>query len=530
MPVATTEVNKFLETLGLTSEDLNEDAVRVAYKKLALQWHPDRHNADPEEAKQKFIEVNEAYKALAEVCRKKSKRKKPRKEADSSSSKRPFWAASTPTASSSSSGASRGTEHTAKPSDSHKPPTKQPDSHKHEKYSDSHKQEKPSHAKPDSKPRRSSDRGPAAAPKPARPHSKESGRHHNHHHHRDSDSDSSSDAGSARGHDHGHYRPSRAKGKKKTALGEDDYEFIDLGTPLKPLRSPRTPSANTKDWIFPLHLALEDLYFGAVHRYRITRTLNPAPAPTHPRGAPNPPAAGADAGVRRQTVQIDVHVSPGWTTGTRIRVPRVGNQRTDGSFQDIVFVVAEAPHARFVRRGDDLVLPVHVPWVDEPHGHAHAWRRAGSPGDAGADDDSELGNEDGEDGGRYWFGRGAFHQMRHGPGHGHEHRHPNGHDRGHDDGHRHGHAHDHGEPEEGDEVYVRGINGEEYTIPIPRSLVEAADGTRIYGAGMPIRKHGCVVGMGDMVIRWDFAFPASDKLQRSRWQTLKDAMHLKLPV
>ena len=47
-----------------------------------------------------------------------------------------------------------------------------------------------------------------------------------------------------------------------------------------------------------------------------------------------------------------------------------------------------------------------------------------------------------------------------------------------------------------------GMDGEEYTLPIPRTLVEAADGTRIFGAGMPIRKNGKVVGKGDMVIRY----------------------------
>ena len=45
------------------------------------------------------------------------------------------------------------------------------------------------------------------------------------------------------------------------------------------------------------------------------------------------------------------------------------------------------------------------------------------------------------------------------------------------------------------------MDGEEYTLPIPRTLVEAADGTRVYGAGMPIRKDGKVVGKGDLVIR-----------------------------
>ena len=30
--------------------------------------------------------------------------------------------------------------------------------------------------------------------------------------------------------------------------------------------------------------------------------------------------------------------------------------------------------------------------------------------------------------------------------------------------------------------------------------------------------------------RWEFVFPESEKLQRSRWQTLKDAVHLRFQV
>ncbi|KAI8980063.1 hypothetical protein BD414DRAFT_538455 [Trametes punicea] len=476
MPVATTDLNKHLETLGLSPEDLNEDAVRVAYKKLALRWHPDRHNADPEEAKQKFIEVNDAYKALMEECkrRKKCRRNLWRKDTEPSQ-RRPFWATSTRSASPEpSSRASSGTERTAKQSDPRR------------------KDQDPSHSHPDSKPPRSSEPGPTAAPQSPRPRFRPSNRRCDRHRDTDTDSDASSEAGSVRTHAHIRDRvtSSGAKSKKPVLGDDDDYEFIDLGTPLKPLRSPRPFSASTKDWIFPLHLTLEDLYFGAAHRYRITRTLNNI--------APAMPAAPelVSAGARRQTVQIDVHVAPGWTTGTRIRVPGVGNQRPDGSFQDIVFVVAEVQHPRFVRKGDDLILPVRVPWVD-----THTRRYPSN--DLGPDTDSVfglgsgLGHGEPGNGVRYRVGRGAFCQMP---------------------------------PREEDEVYVRGIDGEEYTIPIPRTLVEAADGTRIYGAGMPIRKDGHVVGMGDMVIRWEFVFPESDRLQRSRWQTLKDAMHIKLPL
>ncbi|KAI0701880.1 hypothetical protein C8T65DRAFT_696977 [Cerioporus squamosus] len=520
MPASTSDVNKHLETLGLGPDDLNEDAVRVAYKKLALRWHPDRHNADPEESKEKFIEVNDAYKALVHECKKRNKHHWLRKDGDGSSTLRSFWPASTPSASSSSSstpsasssGASCATDSTtkqteiptAKPTDPtsarpapstkppHSPPAKHTDVSSSGAKSSSHRapQSKDARDTCSDRARRSGDRESShlspstdrshprashtssAAPKSPRP-----SRPSNLHHH-DDDSDTSSEADSL--HEHKHRHRHHGKGKKPS-LGEDDYEFIDLGTPLKPLRQDKD-----KDWIFPLPLTLEDLYFGAKHHYRVTRTLR------------SDKSSDARSSYKTQSVRIDVHVSPGWRNGTRIRVPGVGNQRPDGSFQDIVFVVEEVPHPRFTRSGNDIVLPVRVPWLD-----SHSRRPYPSP-DTDEDDDSVLGSEGGSrGGGRYRFGFGRW---RH-----------------------HGHEHEGDEPED-DEVYVMGLDGEEYTLPIPRTLVEAADGTRIFGAGMPIRKNGKVVGKGDLVIRWDFVFPESDKLQTSRWQTLKNAMHLRFQV
>jgi curved DNA-binding protein CbpA len=36
----------------------------VPHRKLAVQWHPDKHPKDPEAAKAKFQEINEAYVRL----------------------------------------------------------------------------------------------------------------------------------------------------------------------------------------------------------------------------------------------------------------------------------------------------------------------------------------------------------------------------------------------------------------------------------------------------------------------------------
>ena len=188
----------------------------------------------------------------------------------------------------------------------------------------------------------------------------------------------------------------------------------------------------SKDWIFPLQLSLEDLHHGASHHYRIIRTLRSG---------------------KTQTVKIDLQVHPGWQKGTRIRIPGVGNERRDGTFQDIVFVVEELAHPQFSRVDNDLYVTIQVPWADT-RSRPYSWSSIDSrlDGDPGSKDDL---------------------------------------------------------------AFVKGLNGEEYGLPIPVSLVEGADGTRIVGAGMPIREKGEVVGKGDLVIRC-VVFSSQTRLFRSR--------------
>ena len=55
----------FYEVLGV-SKSATADELKRAYRKLALEWHPDRHKDDKETAEAKFKEINEAYQVLSE--------------------------------------------------------------------------------------------------------------------------------------------------------------------------------------------------------------------------------------------------------------------------------------------------------------------------------------------------------------------------------------------------------------------------------------------------------------------------------
>lgn len=59
----------YYEILGV-SKDATHDAIKKAYKKLSIKWHPDKHmNESPnkqKEAEEKFKDINEAYEVLSD--------------------------------------------------------------------------------------------------------------------------------------------------------------------------------------------------------------------------------------------------------------------------------------------------------------------------------------------------------------------------------------------------------------------------------------------------------------------------------
>lgn len=54
----------YYQTLDV-ARDAGDDEIKSHYRKLAMQWHPDRNNGSPE-AEEKFKQISEAYSVLSD--------------------------------------------------------------------------------------------------------------------------------------------------------------------------------------------------------------------------------------------------------------------------------------------------------------------------------------------------------------------------------------------------------------------------------------------------------------------------------
>jgi len=61
----------YYDILGV-SKGATAQEIKTAYRKQALEWHPDRHKDDKENAEKRFKEVNEAYQILSDSQKRKA--------------------------------------------------------------------------------------------------------------------------------------------------------------------------------------------------------------------------------------------------------------------------------------------------------------------------------------------------------------------------------------------------------------------------------------------------------------------------
>lgn len=160
------------------------------------------------------------------------------------------------------------------------------------------------------------------SPRPARPPDEKlpsTGRerdHYNHHNHH---------------HRHHH----------KMRKGEEEHEERTL---IPEYDSPLARAVGmSKEWTYTIRLTLEELFYGKKLRFRVLRCKLDG---------------------KRKTVILDVDVPPGSVHGTQMIFRGAGHEKKDGTRQDIVFIIEEAKHERFVRVKEDLMLDVRLPWVE----------------------------------------------------------------------------------------------------------------------------------------------------------------------
>ncbi|CAG7849405.1 Protein psi1 AltName: Full=Protein psi [Serendipita indica DSM 11827] len=103
----------------------------------------------------------------------------------------------------------------------------------------------------------------------------------------------------------------------------------------RPTRKAPTEPSQPNEVVRPLKVKLEDLATGVTKKLKVTRRL----------------LTGEQV---EKTLEIVIH--PGYKAGTKFRFKGEGNEREGAEPQDLVFELEEIPHDRFTRDGNDLII------------------------------------------------------------------------------------------------------------------------------------------------------------------------------
>ncbi|EDR08395.1 uncharacterized protein LACBIDRAFT_296994 [Laccaria bicolor S238N-H82] len=337
------------------SDAATADEIKHAYRTMALKWHPDRHNEDKERATRRFVEVNNAYRTLAQdepletqvpdlsVDRQRSATHSSLSRAMSSSS------------SEESSRSSSSVIHIAASSAESliTPPSSHAESVRPFSKQGQRKGPMDQFQRSTEPPNRSRMPAPSADFRRQPPFIPANRSHDL----ASATSDGQEQTvpvarnpqnlrnvtGSRRSMPFSILPPSTTVPQTPLdfSLGPPRTKKVQASPYNLPLPSLGVGSSGAS--IYSLSLSLEDLMRGKHFQFSITRRL----------------LSG-----RSKSIVLDVDIPPGCRIGTKILCRGVGNEARNGTQQDIVFVIDEAYHQKFKRVLDDLIMDIRLPWSD----------------------------------------------------------------------------------------------------------------------------------------------------------------------
>uniref|UniRef100_A0AAY5K4U5 J domain-containing protein n=1 Tax=Esox lucius TaxID=8010 RepID=A0AAY5K4U5_ESOLU len=103
-----------------------------------------------------------------------------------------------------------------------------------------------------------------------------------------------------------------------------------------------------------LHLALEDLFYGCTKKIKISRRVMNDD--------------GHTSSIKDKILTLVI--KPGWNEGTRIKFPKEGDQGPNSIPADVVFIVRQKSHPRFIRQHNDLIYTAQISLVKALTGFA----------------------------------------------------------------------------------------------------------------------------------------------------------------
>ena len=85
-------------------------------------------------------------------------------------------------------------------------------------------------------------------------------------------------------------------------------------------------------------VSLEDIQTGTTKKMKITRRVLNADGRT----------------TRSEDKFLTLDIKPGWKAGTKVTFPREGDQAPNTIPADVVFVIRDKPHPKFIRDGSNI--------------------------------------------------------------------------------------------------------------------------------------------------------------------------------